>query len=268
MTVRYNWPTFKTLPYPVYFRYDEFDAQTAWVPHRHDWGTLNYVANGVMQLEIEGARYLSPPQYAVWIPPKAAHASFNAHAVIYRSVYIDASLANVLPSHAATLRISGLLRAILSDFAERGVASPKTDADKRLAQVLVDQLALAPAEPRFLPQANSPALVRILQALQSEPGDNRTLAQWAQIASMTERTLARHCRVELGMTLGQWRQRMRFLRAIEGLEAGQTVKSIAFDLGYATPSAFIEMFTRQSGLTPEHFRRQTILGEGRVGLTA
>lgn len=124
MTVRYNWPSFKTLPYPVYFRYDEFDAQTAWVPHRHDWGTLNYVANGVMQLEIEGARYLSPPQYAVWIPPRAAHASFNAHEVIYRSVYIDASLANVLPSHAATLRISGLLRAILSDFAERGVASP------------------------------------------------------------------------------------------------------------------------------------------------
>ncbi|VVD73261.1 hypothetical protein [Pandoraea anhela] len=43
MTVRYNWPSFKTLPYPVYFRYDEFDAQTAWVPHRHDWGTFSYV---------------------------------------------------------------------------------------------------------------------------------------------------------------------------------------------------------------------------------
>lgn len=101
--------------------------------------------------------------------------------------------------------------------------------------------------------------------MQSEPGDNRTLAQWAQTASLTERTLARHCLVELGMTLGQWRQRLRFLRAIEGLEAGHTVKSIAFDLGYATPSAFIEMFTRQSGLTPEQFRRQTILGEGHGG---
>lgn len=260
MTVRYNWPTFKTLPYPVYFRYDEFDAQTAWVPHRHDWGTFNYVANGVMQLEIEGARFLSPPQYAVWIPPKASHASFNAHAVIYRSVYIDAALASALPAQAATLRISGLLRAILSDFAERGVACPQTDADRRLAHVLVDQIALAPAEPRFLPQARSPSLARVLDALQREPGDNRTLDAWAKTVSMTPRTLARHCLTELGMTLGQWRQRMRFLRAIEGLEAGRTVKSIAFDLGYATPSAFIEMFTRQSGLTPEQFRRQTILG--------
>ena len=259
MTVRYNWPTFKTLPYPVYFRYDEFDAQTAWVPHRHDWGTFSYVANGVMQIEIEGTRFLSPPQYAVWVPPKATHASFNAEAVIYRSVYIDASLASALPAQAATLRISGLLRAILCDFAERGVACPKTDADKRLAHVLVDQIALAPAEPRFLPQARSPSLVRVLDALQSEPADNRTVDEWAKTVSMTERTLARHCLTELGMTLGQWRQRMRFLRAIEGLEAGRTVKSIAFDLGYATPSAFIEMFTRQSGLTPEQFRRQTII---------
>ncbi|MBN4667651.1 helix-turn-helix transcriptional regulator [Pandoraea nosoerga] len=261
MTVRNNWPTFKTLPYPVYFRYDEFAAKTAWVPHRHDWGQLNYVANGVMQLEIEGARFVSPPQYAVWIPPKAAHASFNARAVIYRSVYIDASLATALPSHAATLRISGLLRAILSDFAERGVACPKTDADRRLAHVLVDQLALAPAEPRFLPQARSAALIRVLEGLQNEPGDNRTLRAWASTVSMTERTLARHCRSELGVTLGQWRERMRFFRAIEGLEAGRTVKSIALDLGYATPSVFIEMFTRQSGLTPEQFRRRTILGE-------
>ncbi|VVE86508.1 AraC family transcriptional regulator [Pandoraea bronchicola] len=260
MTLRNNWPSFKKLPYPVYFRYDEFDAQTAWLPHRHDWGTLNYVANGVMQLEIEGTRLLSPPQYAVWVPPKAAHASFNAHAVIYRSVYIDASLASVLPANVATLRISALLRAILSDFAERGVACPRTEADRRLAQVLIDQLALAPAEPRFLPLARSPSLARVLEALQREPADNRTLAAWAETVSMTERTLARHCRTELGMTLGQWRQRMRFLRAIEGLEAGRTVKSIALDLGYATPSAFIEMFARQSGLTPQQFRRQAIPG--------
>ncbi|QHE90708.1 helix-turn-helix domain-containing protein [Pandoraea fibrosis] len=260
MSLRNNWPSFKKLPYPVYFRYEAFDAQTAWEPHRHDWGSLHYVASGVMQLEIEGIRFLAPPQYAVWTPPKAAHASFNANAVIYRSVYIDASLADALPSNAATLRISGLLRAILSDFAERGVACPSTDADRRLAQVLIDQLALAPAEPRFLPQARSPSLLRVLDALQREPADNRTLEAWAETVSMTERTLARHCRAELGMTLGQWRQRMRFLRAIEGLEAGRTVKSIAFDLGYATPSAFIEMFTRESGLTPEQFRRQTIMG--------
>jgi AraC-like DNA-binding protein len=261
MTVRYHWPTFQTLPYPVYFRNDEFDAQTAWVPHRHDWGTFSYVARGVMQIEIEGTRFLSPPQYAVWVPPKATHASFNAEAIVYRSVYIDASLATALPAQAATLRISGLLRAILSDFADRGVACPQTEADKRLAHVLVDQIALAPAEPRFLPQARSPSLVRVLDALQTEPGDSRTVGEWATTVSMTERTLARHCLTELGMTLGQWRQRMRFLRAIEGLEAGRTVKSIAFDLGYATPSTFIEMFTRQSGLTPEQFRRQVILSD-------
>ena len=41
------------------------------------------------------------------------------------------------------------------------------------------------------------------------------------------------------MSLGEWRQRLRFLCAIDRLEAGQPVQQIAFDLGYSTASAFI-----------------------------
>ncbi|MDI9776072.1 helix-turn-helix domain-containing protein, partial [Pseudomonas aeruginosa] len=55
---------------------------------------------------------------------------------------------------------------------------------------------------------------------------------------------ARHCQRELGMTFGEWRQRLRFLAAIEALEAGRGIQQIAFDLGYSSPSAFISMFRR------------------------
>lgn len=92
--------------------------------------------------------------------------------------------------------------------------------------------------------------------MRSQPDDHRSLADWAQTVHMTERTLARHCQAELGMSLGEWRQRMRYLQAIDALEAGHSVQQIAYDLGYSTPSAFIAMFQRESGLPPEQFRRE------------
>ena len=39
------------------------------------------------------------------------------------------------------------------------------------------------------------------------------------------------------------------------LDAGQTVESIALDLGYSSASAFITMFRRLTGTTPDEFRK-------------
>ncbi|MPM52561.1 hypothetical protein SDC9_99321 [bioreactor metagenome] len=58
------------------------------------------------------------------------------------------------------------------------------------------------------------------------------------------------------MSLGEWRQRLRYLRAVDALECGQSVQAISLDLGFSTPSAFIAMFQREAGLSPEQFRRE------------
>lgn len=241
---------------PFYFRYDEFGADTLAAPHSHSWGHLNYAAHGTMQMETEGLRFLSPPQYAVWIPPKVVHSCTLRHAIVYRSIYIAPGLCGQLPAEACTVRISPIIRSVLADFAARELHVPATPADLRLAHVVVDQLAVAEVQRCYLPAAASPALVSVLEALQAEPGDHRSLADWAQRVHMTERTLARQCQRELGISFGEWRQRLRFLRAIDALEAGRTVQDIAFDLGYSTASAFIAMFQREAGTTPEQYRRE------------
>ena len=46
------------------------------------------------------------------------------------------------------------------------------------------------------------------------------------------------------------------LAAIEALESARSVQDVGFDLGYSTSSAFIAMFARQAGCTPEQYRRQ------------
>ena len=95
----------------------------------------------------------------------------------------------------------------------------------------------------------------MLDALHAQPGDNRTLAEFAQAANTTERTLSRRCERDLGMSLTEWRQRLRVVRSLPLLEAGEKVEAIALDLGYGSASAFIAMFKRLMGVTPDECRK-------------
>lgn len=246
---------FSELPAPVYFRYADFDTHEYASAHRHPWGTLEYAAHGVLHMDVGGSRYMSPPQYAVWVPPQTEHSFYSNQPINYRAVCLAPALCRDLPPQACTLAISNILKAILKDFAARDVKIPEQDADKRLAQVLVDQLQQAPVHECYLPYASSPGLLGILQALQSDPGDNRPLADWAALIHVSERTLARQFVRELGMSFGEWRQRLRFLAAIEALDSNRSIQEVAFDMGYSTGSAFIAMFQRQAGCTPEQYRR-------------
>ena len=57
------------------------------------------------------------------------------------------------------------------------------------------------------------------------------------------------------MTLAEWRQRLRVVKAMPLLQSGETVENIAQDLGYASASAFIAMFRKRMGVTPDEYRR-------------
>lgn len=249
-------PRFEQLPSPVYFRYDEFGADTHSAPHCHPWGQLNYASHGLMHLDVEGQRFISPPHYAVWVPPDTVHGCYNPQAIVYRSVYLDRSLCAGLPAQPCSLVVSDILKAILGDFARRDLRIAVDERDQRLTQVLLDQLHLAPTLACYLPFARSDSLRQVLDALHAEPGDNHPLAHWAAQVHVSERTLARQFVRELGLSFGEWRLRLRFLRAIEALEEGTSIQAIAFDLGYSSASAFIAMFQRQAHCTPEQYRRQ------------
>jgi AraC-like DNA-binding protein len=69
----------------------------------------------------------------------------------------------------------------------------------------------------------------------------------------SRRTIERVFRSETGMGLGQWMRRQKLLFALRRIAAGESVKTIAVDLGYNGPSAFIAMFRRELGQTPKKY---------------
>lgn len=242
-------------PDPLSFRTEDYPAGMVWPEAALPWGKLNYAVRGLMVATVGGVRYLSPPQYAIWTPPDVVHACHNRDAVRYVSVYVRRELCADLPAEPCTLALSPLIKAILADVDTRGVKVPRSEEDLRLAQVLVDQIRLAPRHSSYLPLSDDPALRIVLEALQREPGDRRSLAEWARITGTTERTLSRHCQRDLGMSFAEWRQRMKLVAALARLEEGASVGAVARDLGYGNASAFIAMFHRLTGTTPEQMRK-------------
>lgn len=244
-------------PYPLACRILHFLPHSRIQRHSSPWGELNFALSGIMEIGIEDSTYLSPPHYAIWIPPHVSHCCQNQGEVHYACIDIPAAACAALPARPCTLEISPVMRAILGDFERRGIAYPDTPEDRRLAQVVIDQIRIAPAYASYLPSTTEPVLAPILTALQRQPGDKRGAAYWAATAGITERTLLRHCQQHLGMSFNEWRQRLRVVSALEMLDAGQSVQVVSRELGYSTPSAFIAMFQRLTGQSPDSARKRT-----------
>jgi AraC-like DNA-binding protein len=243
------------LPAPIMFRSAYVPDHGLYPVHQHAWGEFVYSFSGVMEVKVAGHHYLAPPQYGIWLPPDLEHVGLNRKAAHHCSLYVSAALCDSLPAEPCALTVSPLVRALLDHLRQQAAGIPAAGAENRLLRVLLDQLVAAPRAGSYLPGSEDPALGAVLRMLQAQPGDNRTLAELAQAVHTTERTLMRRCQRDLGMPFAEWRQRLRVVRAMPLLEGGQTVETIALDLGYGSASAFISMFKKLTGSTPDDMRK-------------
>ncbi|MBK1712022.1 AraC family transcriptional regulator [Rubrivivax gelatinosus] len=243
-----------TIDTPIWFRAARIPADGGYPVHRHDGGELVYAFSGVIEVEIDSAHYLAPPQYALWLPPRIEHRALNRREAHHASVYVAEPMCRTMPGEAAAITVDALLRALLAHLDAHPPAVPPSEAEARLLQVVVDRIVAAPRSGSYLPGSRDALLGPVLQALQSDPADTRSVAELAAAVGTTERTLARRCQRDLGMPLAAWRQRLRVLRALPMLDEGRKVEAIALDLGYASASAFIAMFRRLMRTTPDDYR--------------
>jgi len=97
-------------------------------------------------------------------------------------------------------------------------------------------------------------LHRISESLYANPADSRSLDEWGKEVGASGRTVARRFEQDVGITLREWRHKLRLFLALEWLCAGRNVTDIALDLGYASTSAFSYMFRQEMGCPPSEWR--------------
>jgi AraC-like DNA-binding protein len=227
--------------------------------HSHPRGQLIYASSGVMRVICGRDIWVVPPSQAVWVPPDQEHEVFFPCDVALRTLFVDPSAIAGLPKGCTVIKVTPLLRELILRAVEIGERYLRDSAGWRLMQVLLDELRQAESTPLHLPMPRDERALLVTERLFADPGDDRDLAAWGREAGASGRTLARIFIAETGLTFGAWRKRLVLQEAVRRLGSGEQVTAVAFDLGYQSLSAFIEMFRKELGASPRQYaRRQNV----------
>ena len=197
--------------------------------HSHDDHQIIFAESGVLEVITDAGTWFAPATRAIWIPAGTAH-SWRAHGRLTVHMLGLSASDNLLTLEAPTvLIVSPLLRELmLHRTSMPDAASP---AGRRLHAVLLDQLHSSAQQPMQLPTTDNETLAKVCAALQDNPADVPWLNTLAAHAHVSERTLSRLFRTELGMTFPQWRTQVRLFHALKMLAAGTPVTATAHACG-------------------------------------
>ena len=189
----------------------------------------------------------------LWLPGGVEHQVTFQKDVNYYSVFIDPSAMEGLPENSFSFDIPMFLKQLVFKIISFGTDGNITSPKRRIIDVFLDELALIEPSATFLPTTNHERLQKVVELLMEDIASKNTIEYYAELSFMSSRTLSRLFIKELGMNFSDWRIRLKLLEAIKRLGEKQSVKEIAFDLGYETTSAFIFMFKKHLGKTPSNY---------------
>ena len=233
--------------------YTEIATNTICIAHAHPRAQLIYATSGVMNIVADNQIWVVNPLQGLWIPGGMEHeVTFQKDVKLY-SVFIDPSFADGLPKTTFSFDISVFLKQLVFKIISFNIIDAVSISQKRIMDVFLDEMALIEPSATFLPTTNHQKLKKVVQLLLNDVASKYTIEYYAEISSMSSRTLSRLFIKELGMNFSDWRIRLKLLEAIKRLGEKQSVKEIAFDLGYETTSAFIFMFKKHLGKTPSNY---------------
>ena len=142
------------------------------------------------------------------------------------------------------LKVSNLLRELILEASDLPVEYALDGREARIMQLILDEIAVAvehPVQALQVPMPQDERLLRACRLVMDAPGDEADLDHFADLSGMGRRTFTRAFRRETGISFSEWRQQVRLAHALSLLSLGGAVTTVAFDVGYNSPSAFDKM---------------------------
>lgn len=250
---------------PVRAKLRRLAAATRVEPHSHPWAQVAMSATGVIRMNAGHSTYLVPPSRALWIPPGVEHVVTVMEDAEIRTLYVHPA-ARFFGDAAETpfqrwpecrvLEVSPLLRELVAHLDTLpGASMSKGQAEREasLAALILDELRRAAPVRLGVDLPTDKRLRQLCEAVLDAPTRWNSLAEWADHAGASPRTVARLFRSELGTTFQEWRQQVLLAHALALSARKLPMATIAAELGYASASAFSAMVKRTLGAPPTHF---------------
>lgn len=129
-------------------------------PHHHARGQLLGSSRGLLSVGVEEGVWVVPAIHAVWLPPHHVH-SVRSHGPFNGwGAYVAEAACRDLPRRPCTIETSGLLREALLRAGTWPLA-PLSEANERVASVILDEIRQAPVQPLGLPLPRDARLQRM-----------------------------------------------------------------------------------------------------------
>lgn len=221
--------------------------------HSHDFGQLISAASGSMYVGTPGRVLLLSPAMVLWIPPGVQHWMRYGSKNEMRYVDVRRDEAEKIGAICRIVAMTPLLSALMYETMPENQSGRGSRHAGSLFDLLRYELVGAPDIPLSITMPQDRRIYRLAQRALDDPGAIDSVNSWLGDAPASRKTIERLFAAETGMPPLRWLRHARILHAISRLAAGEKVSSMAFDMGYASSSAFSYMFRRALGRSPSDF---------------
>jgi len=231
----------------------DYAAGTEIEDHFHDAHQMVHAISGVMRVRTGNRIWVVPPGRGLWVPAQCNHAIRCISLVRMRTVYIRGGAG--LPGAVRVNEVTPLMREIMVRIADGADASLMP----HLAALLIHEIVQTGSERLYMAIPEDPRIAELAAHFRDNPADRSPLGQWAGYLGLSERTLIRQIRRQTGQSFRDLRRQARIMASLELLSQGIPVTIVALDVGFESPSAYIQAFRATTGTTPRRYlaRKQT-----------
>ena len=213
---------------------------------------------GALRLEDDGRVWSLPPARAALVTAGRPVTVSLPQPVTTASVLFDTGFAPPPPAPLTVFDLDPLARALLDECGPWDAGDEPLPPYPRAMFAALAAVAWRLAErpsPVVVPIGRSPELRAALALTEERLAQEPRFEDVASDVGLAPRSLARRFEDETGLTWRAVLRRMRVLRAVELLAAGDTsVTQVAFAVGYGSLSAFNAAFRDLTGRTPTEYR--------------
>jgi AraC-like DNA-binding protein len=258
----------QTSPRPVAALALDYAAGSIEPAHQHPRAQLLFATSGTMSVATSHGAFVVAAPAALWIPPGVRHEVCCRGPVTLRTLYLERQVCLLFPSRCTVMQMSPLLQALIEEATRAPVEYAPHSRDQRLMVLLLDELSAAPTVPQSAPMPQDERLSKVCRAILRRPAETVGIEECARMAGVSRRTFTRLFRRETGMRFAEWRQHVRLYEALSRLTVGRPVTTVAYDVGYQSPSAFAAIFRRTFGTTPTAYFQTHLASPGHHRIAA
>ncbi|MFC0804556.1 helix-turn-helix domain-containing protein [Ensifer sp. P24N7] len=239
----------------VMFRWHHYPSAHVVTRHLHARVQLICVFAGVVLVETDGGRFMTPPGHGLVVPAGLPHSHIVLSDVMMVSVYLNPT-EGVGRQEPFVFEVTDLGRSLLLEavkLKEAAVANPRSCL---VQELLLEEITNLEEKHLVLSLPSDVRLANLCRGFLEAPTPNDHIDDWAGKLGMSRRAFTRFFRRETGVSFLKWRQQAIVFSSLPRLSAGQPVTSVALEAGYGNIGAFTTMFRRVMGLPPKQYAKR------------